>query len=314
MKKNILSALLLMLAGFTFNSCSKDDADDGILNPTETFEQRCKFDARHLYGEEEPYHWYSWETDVQFKVLEGDYQGMPTVAMTRLFPIGNIFRMHFGISVNHENQLYILTTLGNQCISDASFIESVALDGYLQHVGYDVFRNATRLEELTFGPEMQTIGGCAFRGCTKLPKIEWNSLGKDKSIGPLAFAECTALETVKIEAKDGTFDSGAFEGCTSLKDVSIQGNKLDFDWSVFEDCTSLENVSIQGDNTSIGWSLFENCTSLKVVDLPSTLTQIEPNAFLGCSSLTNIIIHGAHTPLISATGLPEGCNVQIVDE
>ena len=328
-------AAILTLSGtmLTLTSCGDDDDTpdhtyDTALKPGDVFEEMVKSECRRSEHE----NWWKVEYAAQFKVLEGDFGGIPQVSLNQIVIAISLSRLSFKFDLYHDGQWYIITTLGDECFFGKCNFQIVALDYYTQHVGKRVFKNAENLDEVTFGAFMESVGEEAFAECPKLPSINWSG-EHPVSLGNRAFAKCTALKQVSITCTEFTMGTEVFKDCPSLQNVNLNGGKLNIDKSVFEGCPNLESLNFGSWQENLESDMFqgmdklkdirfgnglkvvksgafENCTSLKEVHLPGTLEQVEPNVFLGCTSLQRIVIHGGHAHF-SSIGLPEGVNVVV---
>ena len=178
----------------------------------------------------------------------------------------------------------------------------------------------------TIPDRVAVIAPAAFFGCSKLIGISMTSTVG--SIGSEAFADCTSLTAIKVNALSPNYCSvdgvlfnksqttliafpggrigsytapvgvtsiggAAFEFCTGLTSVIIPGSVTSIGEQAFYGCPSLTNVTIGDGVTSIGGAAFEFCTGLTSVIIPYSVTGIGEQAFYGCSSLTNVTIgHG----------------------
>ena len=120
--------------------------------------------------------------------------------------------------------------LGAHAFKDCARLASVQMDGVLT-MGEGVFENCglTSVDLRNVAPEgffmQQTfdLPADTFRGCTKLTSVLLPQTLA--SIGSGAFAGCTALETVTVNADAGSYltsiASDAFEGCSALRTVIL---------------------------------------------------------------------------------------------
>lgn len=150
-----------------------------------------------------------------------------------------------------------------------------------------------------------------------------------KSIGELAFADCTSLKRVVLPAGVSSIDYGAFRGCTSLESITFRpglkyigesaffgcGNLREIaipegvsaiEKYTFYDCSNLASVALPDSLESIGDLAFYNCAKLNGVDLSKTLSSIGYGAFQGCSSLVCIEIPAGITAI--GNGMFRGCS------
>lgn len=132
----------------------------------------------------------------------------------------------------------------------------------------------------------------------------YNGLGSDKDsitintlilpltlnvIGDYAFAGCSGISTIKIEATNLTsIGNHAFEGCSGMTGITI--NTLEkVGVEAFKGCASLKTLSFPGTLKSIGAGAFANCRSLTSVDM-SPITgdnTIGDFAFYNCAGLSS---------------------------
>ena len=147
------------------------------------------------------------------------------------------------------------------------------------------------------GYPVKSIGDMAFYDCTSLESIEIpNSV---ESIGNFAFEDCTSLENIELSNSVESIGYGAFEGCTSLKTVKFEeGSVLEsIGECAFYDCTSIESIVIPNSVTSIGGRAFAGCSSLESIVIPNSVTSIGGRAFAFCSSLESIEIPSSVTSI-----------------
>lgn len=140
------------------------------------------------------------------------------------------------------------------------------------------------------------IGAAIFRNNTTLAAfaVEGANL---KTIGPAAFAGCTALANVTLPASVTTIGDGAFSGCTALATVTtadaVKTNTLPASLttigaSAFAECTALTTINMQNAVTKIGDGAFDGCDNLATVGLSNTLTEIGAFAFRDLAKLASI--------------------------
>ena len=177
-------------------------------------------------------------------------------------------------------------------------------------IGSKAFENCTKLEEVVFPDTIVpyayvSISDDAFNGCSSLAKINLPE-DKIKKIGERAF-KGTALASVRLTC--GAVGSEAFADCSKLASVEIEANRANmlFGSRVFANCGSLASVStasIRNSGTdytiSLGDRMFEDCSALsslvfnKNEEGHTMISNIGYMAFGGCKLLTEIEI-GTYT-------------------
>ena len=120
----------------------------------------------------------------------------------------------------------------------------------------------------------------AFENCNNITSVIFH----DGISGGGAFRNCTALESVNFNKKDGYWNI-LFEGCTALKNVENMNN-----CGVFFNCTSLVNIKLLDTCKSIPENAFYGCSNLENINIPNSVNQIDERAFTNCSKITSIQI------------------------
>ena len=108
-------------------------------------------------------------------------------------------------------------------------------------------------------------------------------------IGQNAFANLSALQSVKLGNFTTDIYSGAFKGCTSLSSIIIPESVVNIAGNAFNGCASLESIVIPDSVLTVGDHAFENCTGLLNVTIGA---KVDANgfAFANCSSLKNLTL------------------------
>lgn len=135
---------------------------------------------------------------------------------------------------------------------------------------------------------VRQIGNEAFSGCSRLKTVVFPSPESDYYrtliIGTGAFKNCTALESIELQANLSAIGNGVFQGCSSLKRIGIQGQ------------TGQADAQLPSAITSIGDSTFWGCTALKSFRLPESISTVSPTAFGGGCRLEVLSIPSSYLP------------------
>lgn len=94
-----------------------------------------------------------------------------------------------------------------------------------------------------------------------------------KSIGCMAFYNCTGLTSVTMGNGVTSIGDSAFATCTSLASVTIPNSVKSIGASAFAGCSFLQSVTISASVTSIGNGAFENCWGEMTIKFEGTLAQ-----------------------------------------
>ena len=149
--------------------------------------------------------------------------------------------------------------------------------------------------EIVIPDGISEIAKKAFRGNKKITSLIIPS--RIEKIGSKAFADCTALQTVKIEDIH-VIDPYAFKGCTSLRDICLPDNKMvSITFGAFKGCTSLKAFRVPEGVRKISPGAFCKCWGLEEVSLPASLKKVRRYAFSKCARLKKVRLESVHTDI-----------------
>ena len=215
--------------------------------------------------------------------------------------------------------------LGSQIFYDSYSLEKVIIGENVNLVKDGLFRNCSKLNDLTILTENADIDNNVLQTKQSLKEIKVNSdnskymvdngilyskdgskiyaypTGKDgetyifpnsvKEIGHSAFLFCTNLKSIDIPSTVDKIGTNAFYG-TNIKEANINAKEIES--SIFYDSSSLENVTFGKNVTNFGSSIFRN--SNKIKNIKYLGTKEEWNNILkhtswknGNSSITKIV-------------------------
>ena len=108
-------------------------------------------------------------------------------------------------------------------------------------------------------------------------------------IGPYAFANMTALETIVLPSTLETIDYGAFLGCTSLKKIEGIENVKFINQAAFQNCAITGTLNLDNAVAIANYAFAEN-PAITEVNLPSTLQSLGAYAFGANNKLERVNI------------------------
>ena len=154
-----------------------------------------------------------------------------------------------------------VTAIGNYLFYNSATLETIVFEGDPVAVGLRSFQDCKMLATVGNG-KVKSVDNHSFAGCTSLKSIE---ITDDDIIGPNAFQDCSALESVTFPSSLTAITNTAFANCTALKAVSFPANVETINPFAFRGCTALEKVTFGKNIRTIQSSAFGNCTALKQV-------------------------------------------------
>ena len=195
-----------------------------------------------------------------------------------------------------------VTYIGNYAFAQLTDVDSINISNSVTGTGTGIFSSASikniklsdnmsisgsmfaqsGIESITLPESVTEIPEEAFYECKNLKTVKVSS--KLKSIGSMAFYNCTLLESINLPDYVTTY-SYAFMGCENLISISekssiiiIPAGGCDF----AGDTNLSTNIVIPEGVENIYTSAFDRCSSIKKVTLPSTLKDIYSQAFSEC--------------------------------
>jgi len=112
------------------------------------------------------------------------------------------------------------------------------------------------------------------------------------SIGPEAFAECTALEEVIFPHSFLHISAAAFLNCSALSRVVLSRNLQSINEGAFLGCTALKTLELPDTLEFIGEMAFWG-SGLEEITVPPQVRTISENAFWDCPELRRADVLGA---------------------
>lgn len=182
-----------------------------------------------------------------------------------------------------------ITSIGQEIISYQPNLSKFCIPPKVKVIHPYLFYYLDSLQELVLfsNSELQEIGQQSFFG-TSITELDLPATVK--TLGALAFGNCTSLETASIPASAVNLAAAVFDGCTSLYSVTFGlGSPItEIPAKFFEGCLNLRNVNVPAGVVKFADEAFANCQSLNI-DV-SKLTYIG-NGALRATDVTDVNIN-----------------------
>ena len=237
---------------------------------------------------------------------------------TSVVIIGNsAFKNCISLVDNTFTQESCLHRIQDHAYEGCVALSTITIPASVQAIGLAAFKKCANLKEVKFeshselteiiGPDYHINYGQdndgAFTGCSSLTAISIPA--SVKIIGPYAFHDCVALNTVIFEHESqlNLIDDYAFLDCSSLISIEIPANVEKIGYSAFKDCHSLACVQFEkgsklkkldgsygtGELGVFCDGVFENCTSLSSIEIPASVEKIGCATFKNCTTLASVV-------------------------
>ncbi len=108
------------------------------------------------------------------------------------------------------------------------------------------------------------------------------------AIADEAFANCTKLAKLTLDANIESIGVNAFTNCTSLKKLELPDTVTSLGDAAFYNCNALEEIVLPDSITQMGLYCFAYCFGLKEITLPENLLTVPGYCFYYDFSLENV--------------------------
>ena len=193
-----------------------------------------------------------------------------------------------------------------------SKVQQVTIPNTVNTIGGDSFRDSLNLKKVIIvdalgqASNLTSIEENAFSGCISLEEI--NIPKTVATIAKSAFDGCTSLNEGLVFSEYAVAPSSpnlsigvkAFANCTALESVRLPNQLLNVGERVFENCTMLERVEFAVDSgiDTIGAYAFSG-TAIKEIVIPASVKVVNDYAFNNCKNLIAVYLHREYTAEIS---------------
>lgn len=211
-------------------------------------------------------------------------------------------------------------TIGAMAFHNTQYLTSVNFKGDIYDycniqmkspfkIGYDLFINGKKLDQLSIPDEMSSVNPFTFAGSNI---ISLNIPYSINNIYESAFANCKRLKEIKISSGLKYVSYHAFFGTDSLKKVDFIGSLKDWCGIIFADSYSnptyythslhlnhqkVENLDISDNIKEIKHYAFVNM-DIKEINISSSVVSFMSSAVDGCDKLTKIVCHSFMPPAV----------------
>ena len=230
-------------------------------------------------------------------------------------------------SVNYNNVIYSVTSIGDKAFEKCSDLTSITIPNSVTSIGQSAFSGCYGLTSITIPKNVTSIGQGAFSSNNNLIsiKVESGNITYDSRNNCNAIIEtvnnellCGCKNTVIPNSVTSIGDL-AFSGCSGLTSITIPNSVTSIGDMAFSGCSGLTSITIPNSVTSIGYGAFTACSKLAFVTIPNSVTSISPSAFQYCDNITSLnisceVIDPWFCSRTSLTEITLGKGVKIVKE
>ncbi len=168
-------------------------------------------------------------------------------------------------------------------------IRRLELADGITSIGKLAFYDCSALVGADLPKKVKTIGDMAFAGCTSLESVWMPGV---QALGEYAFSRCFALKGVNLPEGLKTIGYAAFYRCESLQSISVPAGVEEMGGSVFAYCAGLLEAKILCPMEVLPEWTFYGCERLQRVTLPAEMKGTGSSAFTRCEALTEVYHNG----------------------
>lgn len=183
------------------------------------------------------------------------------------------------------------------------YLKKIVLPSTLTTIEDNAFTDCTALEEIVLPEGLLSVGFEAFAGCVSLKRVwvaQSGITGGENGkfvlpagvqiLGPYAFRQCNALQSIRIPTSVSDLPSGLFTRCEQLTTVELHSAITEIGQHAFAGCSKLSNIQMPESLTTIGAWAFTGCLSLTDANIVfgNKLQMIDDRAFEKCTGIRNV--------------------------
>lgn len=180
---------------------------------------------------------------------------------------------------------------------DETFTDEVLtyayVDGGVSIVDCDEGTTKLQIPDAMMGYPIVSIGDEAFANCTSLTSITIEA--PITSVGTNAFANCTSLTAITLPDTVTSLGDAAFYGCSALTDVTLSENIAEMGLYCFAYCFELKEITMPAALKAVPSYCFFYDFALENVKLNEGLERVDTLAFVGCYVLEELNIPASMT-------------------
>lgn len=208
--------------------------------------------------------------------------------------LGNVFQSTDITSFEELQHFTSLNEIGWEEFRECSKLKNIVIPNSVSKIGKRAFFNCASLQSVNIPCNVRTIGDGAFCYCTG--KITINSdfligVNYEENINPsktwLYGANFSSIHIGNSVSQIGDY---ALAYCTKLTSITIGNGVCSMGFGACSDCWCLKSIVIPESVKNICSGAFSNCRNLESVTLPNSIEKIDWFVFAGCSSLEKVII------------------------
>lgn len=240
------------------------------------------------------------ENGFEFRMLRaGDTSSLVVTGYHPMPSVDYSQPLHIPASVVHDGKTYTVEKIWKNALRDLACLQYVIVDDGIQTINDNAFARCINLKSVYIPASVYGVAPGAFSSCYNIetltvdPGNEYiDSRDSSNAIIDVDNDELlVACPSTRIPASVKSIGNMAFINCTTIEELVIPEGVESIGYDAFENCSSLKSVSLPESLKAISHSAFSGCSSLTAVRIPKNVSEISSNnIFSGCNSLSSITV------------------------
>ncbi len=195
-----------------------------------------------------------------------------------------------------------------EAVWESEKLSTVIVKDGADSIPSSMFSECAWLKDVSIPASVTNIESKAFADCTALDTVRISDLAAWCGIAfgsfdanPLYFAKhfyVNGAEVKDLVVPDGvvTVRKYAFRGFSGLLSVTLPDSVQSIGGAVFRGCANLASADLGKGLKLLGGTSFADCPALASVSVPNTVTTVDTGAFSGCTSIATATFPGRLSP------------------
>lgn len=195
-----------------------------------------------------------------------------------------------------------------EAVWESEKLSTVIVKDGADSIPSSMFSECAWLKDVSIPASVTNIESKAFADCTALDTVRISDLAAWCGIAfgsfdanPLYFAKhfyVNGTEVKDLVVPDGvvTIRKYAFRGFSGLLSVTLPDSVKSVGGAVFRGCANLASADLGKGLKTLGGTSFADCPSLAAVSVPNTVTTVDTSAFSGCTAIATATFPGRLSP------------------
>ncbi len=240
------------------------------------------------------------ENGFEFRLLRaGDCSSLVVTGYHPIPSVDYSQPLHVPASVTHDGIKYIVERIWHDAFSGLACLQHVIIDDGISIINDNAFARCINLKSVYVPTSVEGVSPSAFAGCYSLSSLVVDTRNEyiDSRDSSNAIIDVdndellVACPSTRIPHSVRSIGEMAFINCTTLEELVIPEGVESIGSSAFCNCSSLKSITLPESLKKIGNNAFDRCNSLATIYIPKNVSEIGcMNIFSWCNGLSSIMV------------------------